>query len=70
LPSSTRIGKKSKRRPKSKAQSSYALARQIAEASTQSLPLVVGKTYLKVENIDLEKLLVIFFPSLDITKHF
>lgn len=32
------------------------------ETATQSLPLVVGKKYLKIENIDLEELSVGFNP--------
>ena len=42
-------------------QHSPAVNRQKAVTASQSLPFVVGKTYLKVENIDLEELLVFFF---------
>ena len=46
-------------------QHSPAVSRQNAITASQSLPFVVGKTYLKMENIDLdlEELLVFFFQN-------
>lgn len=51
-------------RPKSdrrKTQPSSVLNHQAAITVSQSLPLVVGNTYIKVENIDLEELSVFIF---------
>jgi hypothetical protein len=61
---STNAPRKSSRRSKSTLRRVSAPSQKTAISGAQNLPLVVGRTYLKVENIDLEELSVIFLIPL------